>query len=82
MTRNELTNIISHAARYGHVTLEAIETTEDMRLARKFSTHFHAAVQGLDDALVMDAIKAAQSKGKRTFRKGCGTWLTDKEHNA
>tara|TARA_R110000868_G_scaffold340674_1_gene601348 strand:+ start:764 stop:1012 length:249 start_codon:yes stop_codon:yes gene_type:complete len=82
MTRNELTNIVSHAARYGHVTLDAIESIEDMRLARKFSTHFHAAVQGLADALVMDAVKAAQAKGKRTFRKGCGVWLTEKEYNA
>lgn len=75
----DLVGILCHDAQYGHVDLDAIQTVEDIRVAKRFSSRFRVAVHGLADASVMRAIMAVTANGKRTFRKGCGMWLTDKE---
>jgi hypothetical protein len=77
----ELERIISHAAKVGAIDLEAISSQELVRFAKKWSSHFNAAVEGLDDALVWEAVLKAKQRGRRTFRSGCGLWLTDKEWN-
>lgn len=81
VTHKALTSIIRHAARYGRVNVAEVNSTQDMHTAKRFSAYFHAAVAGLEDESVMRAIKAVQADGVRTFRSGCGMWLTDKEFN-
>jgi DNA-binding XRE family transcriptional regulator len=79
MNHRDLVAIVTNVARRGLINLEAVETVEDMHTAKRFCSHFRAAVDGLDDGAVMQALSAARAKGPRKFRKGCGLWLTDKE---
>jgi hypothetical protein len=74
-----ITANIIHAAKLGLVDLDAIKSREDVATAAKFSSHFNEAIRGLDGDLVWNSVQAAKAKGKRTFRRGCGLWLTDKE---
>lgn len=77
-----ITANIVHAAQIGAVDLDAIETRADVAIAAKFSGHFDAAIRGIDADAVWKAIEAAKVRGKRTFRSGCGLWLTDLEFAA
>jgi hypothetical protein len=74
-----ITANIIHCAQIGEIDLDAIETRADVAVGAKYSSHFREAIRGLDADVVWASIKAAKAKGKRTFRKGCGLWLTDRE---
>lgn len=74
-----ITANIIHCAQIGVINLDAIETQDDVATGAKYSTHFNEAIRGLDADVVWASIKAAKAKGTRTFRKGVGLWLTDRE---
>lgn len=75
----ELERCISHAARVGAINLDEIDSPATAQFAAKWSSHYRAVVEGLDEDVVWEAIQKAKARGKRTFRSGCGLWLTDKE---
>ena len=79
MKLHELEKCISHAARVGAINLQELDSPETVKFATKWSSHFRAVVEGLDEAIVWGAVQKAKARGVRTFRKGVGLWLTDKE---